>query len=361
MKYQYRRMLVVLSILLALLFSAVGTIPVRAWGPFSHTELVRLALDLVPPSDLKTLLQTYQGSVMAGSVFPDWGMAYALLPGKDADKFNNLAEYAHWSEFITAYLDYVRQNYHPPYDEQESKSIAFLFGIIAHNVGDPFFHDHLLPWVQVNEIQIWGVPGHQDVEFGVDVFNIYREPWCVVIPGGTGCAYEYLFVDWYLPVDPIMAAYAELFSNGVTWYELTDVNDLTLGWSTYQTASTAQIAAESTIATYDYYSVVRLPITHGIFQTLEPGGDFDAADHISGAWLATWAILDYTGVYHVKPTTSGSGDCKSWGNACTLQSALSIPYGSNQVWVMGGEYKPTGGSDRSVTFKLRYGLDMYGG
>jgi hypothetical protein len=98
---------------------------------------------------MKTLLQNYQGSVMAGSVFPDWGMAYGLLPGKDKAKFDNLAEFAHWSEFVTAYLDYVRQNYSPPYDEQESKSIAFMFGIIAHNVADPFFHDYLLPHAQI--------------------------------------------------------------------------------------------------------------------------------------------------------------------------------------------------------------------
>jgi len=304
MKHKFACKIIVFSVLLSLIFSAVGTRPAQAWGPFSHTELVRLAYDLLSDSELKTLLGNYKGSVMAGSVFPDWGMAYGALPGKDGVKFGNLAEYAHWSEFITAYLDYIRQVYSPPYDEQESKSIAFMFGIIAHNVGDPFFHDYLLPWVQINEIQIWGVPGHQDVEIGVDVFNIYRELGCRFLP--EGCAYEYLEVDWYLPVGPIMAAYADLYNDGVSWYELDDVNDLTAGWLAYQVASTGQISGESSPLTFSYYKG-RLPVTWTIFETLEPGGDFDAAGHIASMWERTWDIFDYTGVYHVNLLPAARG------------------------------------------------------
>jgi hypothetical protein len=170
------------------------------------------------------------------------------------------------------------------------------------------------------------MPGHSDVEIGVDVFNVFREIWCVAIP--TGCAYEYLAVDWYLPTGPIMAAYADIYSNGVTWYELTDVNDLTAGWAAYQTASTGQIAGESILTVFDYYSLARLPQTYSIFETYEPGGDFDAAGHVADMWARTWDIFEYTGVYHVKPAPSGKADCKSWDNACTLQTALFTPYGN---------------------------------
>jgi len=294
MKHKIASKIFVLSALLALIFSAVGVAPAQAWGPFSHNELVRMAYALLPANELKTLLHDYQGSVLAGSVFPDWAMATALIVDTDEAKkyYNDLSEFAHWPQFIAAYLKHVKQNYTYPYDIQESKSIAFMFGLIAHNSGDPFFHDFLLPYIQANEIQIFGTPGHTDVEFGVDVFNVYHGSPCGVLP--YGCAYKYLFdVDWYLPTDAIMAAYAEIYTNGVTWYELTDMNLLTDGWATYQTASTAQIVAAGRLEAVTYYSG-RLYNTYwnSWYYNLHPGGMTDAASHIADGWQQTWQWMN---------------------------------------------------------------------
>jgi phosphodiesterase/alkaline phosphatase D-like protein len=63
------------------------------------------------------------------------------------------------------------------------------------------------------------------------------------------------------------------------------------------------------------------------------------------------------GVLYVTP--DGIGDCTTWGNSCSLQTALSVATSGNDIWVKAGTYKP--GISRSATFKLVAGVGLYGG
>jgi predicted outer membrane repeat protein len=65
------------------------------------------------------------------------------------------------------------------------------------------------------------------------------------------------------------------------------------------------------------------------------------------------------GVRYAAPTAQGSGDCSSWANACTLQSALSGAASGDQIWVQAGVHKP--GTNRSDAFQLTSGVAVYGG
>lgn len=64
---------------------------------------------------------------------------------------------------------------------------------------------------------------------------------------------------------------------------------------------------------------------------------------------------------YVKPSVTGTGDCSSWANACTLQTALGVATSGDEIWVGAGTHKPTAGSDRSATFQLKNGVGVYGG
>jgi hypothetical protein len=65
---------------------------------------------------------------------------------------------------------------------------------------------------------------------------------------------------------------------------------------------------------------------------------------------------------YAKPAASGSNDCSSWANACTLQSALGSATSGNQIWVAAGLHKPTTSTtDRAATFQLKSGVAVYGG
>jgi predicted outer membrane repeat protein len=68
------------------------------------------------------------------------------------------------------------------------------------------------------------------------------------------------------------------------------------------------------------------------------------------------------GIRYAKPAASGTGDCLSWVNVCTLQTALTGAVSGDEIWVAGGTYKPTTvGTDRAATFQLIDGVALYGG
>jgi hypothetical protein len=67
------------------------------------------------------------------------------------------------------------------------------------------------------------------------------------------------------------------------------------------------------------------------------------------------------GVCYVKASASGANNGTSWANAYTnLQSALGAST-CTEVWVAAGTYKPTGGTDRTLSFTLKNGVALYGG
>ena len=66
-----------------------------------------------------------------------------------------------------------------------------------------------------------------------------------------------------------------------------------------------------------------------------------------------------TGIRYAVPAAQGNGDCSSWANACTLQTALTGASSGDEIWVAAGIYYP--GTVRTDTFALPDGVTLYGG
>ncbi len=66
---------------------------------------------------------------------------------------------------------------------------------------------------------------------------------------------------------------------------------------------------------------------------------------------------------YAAPTSSGTGDCSSWENACTLQTALTSASVATQIWVKSGVHYPTTvpSTDRTATFSLKNNVVILGG
>ena len=64
-------------------------------------------------------------------------------------------------------------------------------------------------------------------------------------------------------------------------------------------------------------------------------------------------------VHYAAPAAQGSGDCSSWANACTLQSALAAAVNGDEIWAQAGVHKP--GAAQTDTFTLKNGVAVYGG
>jgi hypothetical protein len=63
------------------------------------------------------------------------------------------------------------------------------------------------------------------------------------------------------------------------------------------------------------------------------------------------------GILYVKP--DAGGNCSSWADACILQRALGSASSGDEIWVAEGTHKP--GTNRTDTFHLKNGVEIYGG
>lgn len=64
---------------------------------------------------------------------------------------------------------------------------------------------------------------------------------------------------------------------------------------------------------------------------------------------------------YVKPVASGSADGSSWANASAdLQAMITASAANDQVWVAEGTYYPTATTDRTISFRMKAGVSIYG-
>ncbi|MCB9682738.1 MAG: Ig-like domain-containing protein [Alphaproteobacteria bacterium] len=119
--------------LLATLALSTAT-PAWACGQSTHVWIGIEAVQYLPDGPLKALLQEDDLLVyrINGAMFPDGG--YSPLTQDD------YGEQAHWEPFQTAYLDWIKDTWDPPYTDPEARQhIAFLMGLAAHGMADQMF------------------------------------------------------------------------------------------------------------------------------------------------------------------------------------------------------------------------------
>ncbi len=75
--------------------------------------------------------------------------------------------------------------------------------------------------------------------------------------------------------------------------------------------------------------------------------------------IIVWGSESEAAIKYAKPAVTGAGDCNSWENACTLQTALTDAVSGDEIWVMAGTHKP--GTSRESTFQLKSDVAVYGG
>ncbi|MDJ0502017.1 MAG: cadherin domain-containing protein, partial [Nostocales cyanobacterium LE14-WE4] len=81
-----------------------------------------------------------------------------------------------------------------------------------------------------------------------------------------------------------------------------------------------------------------------------------------GAEIAPVPTSALSRVVYVRAGAGGSNNGTSWTNAYTsVQDALAAAQSGDKIWVAGGTYKPTTGTDRTATFTLKNNVEIYGG
>ncbi|MDP2306336.1 MAG: Ig-like domain-containing protein [Pseudomonadota bacterium] len=110
---------------LALLPSALAN------GQTSHQWISLMAIDHVPRGELADFLaqEGVHDALMNGTMFPDGGYAVG----------DDYGEMAHWEPTQDLYLDWIRANHPPPYDDVGARHVAFLLGMMSHGMADQFY------------------------------------------------------------------------------------------------------------------------------------------------------------------------------------------------------------------------------
>lgn len=65
-------------------------------------------------------------------------------------------------------------------------------------------------------------------------------------------------------------------------------------------------------------------------------------------------------ILYATPQAIGTGSFSSWGNSCTLQTALTNALSGDQIWASAGRHTPGPlGSPPGSTFQLKDGVSVY--
>jgi hypothetical protein len=104
-------------------------------------------------------------------------------------------------------------------------------------------------------------------------------------------------------------------------------------------------------------------INTGNNDLIPPGIDLDLAGGLRiQDEVVDKGVFEYQPIIYVDQNASGSNNGGSWVNAYTnLQDALLEAIAPQQIWVADGLYKPTNTEDRSISFNLKPGVDLFGG
>ena len=128
---------VVKKTVLAVLIWAAAVSHALAAGMTAHMYVAEEALGRVSDPELKSLLGSEKGAVLAGSIFPDTGNGLRALgyPAK-----YNYGDLTHSSYFLETYLSYAQANCRKPFDDHCRLLIAHMMGVDAHHVEDRTYH-----------------------------------------------------------------------------------------------------------------------------------------------------------------------------------------------------------------------------
>jgi len=101
--------------------------------------------------------------------------------------------------------------------------------------------------------------------------------------------------------------------------------------------------------------------------TGDPNGNYVGQKDIDFQKRVRGDIIDmgadeYGFVIYVNVDANSGGEGSSWSDALNdIPSALSIAASGNEIWVAEGIYKPTNGTDRTISFNLKSNVALYGG
>jgi hypothetical protein len=136
-----------------------------AHGIWGHVHVTGWAIENLPEGELKELLSDPEvmNAALFGAAYTDSGY---WPRGSVASQTRAYTEHTHWEPFIEDFVEWIRVNDPPPWDNLESKKrFAFMLGCASHGLQDEIFDSIFIDQVDYHD------RGGQDVaDPGTDGF-----------------------------------------------------------------------------------------------------------------------------------------------------------------------------------------------
>lgn len=182
--------------------------PGSGCGIGTHTETCERArqfTDIVLDNlSIKELIGKHLDAFRAGSPYPD-----AYYPDICYDgNYHGISEDTHWTPFLKAGIEYVRETYPKPWDEETEKLVVFLLGVVGHQVADVSWHalgidqGFLETMGKVNYHGSFDA-AHSDGDFGGDVLTYFQFNMDYLDP----------INEWYVPTQDLSNIYRRMYQS----------------------------------------------------------------------------------------------------------------------------------------------------
>ncbi|RUS86613.1 hypothetical protein EGW08_005629 [Elysia chlorotica] len=181
----------------------------RSCGVITHIEISQQALenykDIHEDVDYSQIASSHQDALEAGSAFPDSFYPPTCFLGK----FSHVSEDTHWTQFLNASILYINRKHPKPWDTDVQKLVAFLLGVVSHQVADVLWHSlgidqgFIQTMAKMNFHDVYS-DAHPVADAGGDILNVHQ----------LNLDYSALFGDWYVPVDHLTKIYRQMYRNG---------------------------------------------------------------------------------------------------------------------------------------------------
>ncbi|XP_052090301.1 phosphatidylinositol-glycan-specific phospholipase D-like [Mytilus californianus] len=155
--------------------------------------------------DYQKLMNNHNDAFLAGSAFPDAFYSNLCKEGN----YSQISEDTHWTPFITASVNYIRNKYQQPWNEATEKLVVFILGIMSHQVSDVVWHSlgieqGFIPTLAAVDFHGNYSVAHEAADLGGDVISVWdMEVFDDLDPTQ----------DWYVPTDDLFNIYQQYYSS----------------------------------------------------------------------------------------------------------------------------------------------------
>ena len=236
-------------------------VPIFAGGWAFHMITAKKAISSLPPGELKDILSVYETPVLNGAKYPDIGFSVSET---------EVSYWLHTAEFMNYLLSSLEEGTCQNFDTQDCrKKLAFVFGCVAHEMGDVNFDKNFLQGVAKADFSgnLSQAQEYTDKRFDTVFIKSYQM--------------HHWLPPFYQPIDLVLGAFQKA--------------DIPMQRKSLIAMHSMQALQYSVLIFYAQYAADRIAersVWAKENHKTGPGGVEDTARAIADLWVRAWEVIE---------------------------------------------------------------------